>query len=546
MNTLIFNGQADSFMVEPYQPKTGLLMPPVVTCPADEALPERMRSNRPPQAVLFDLDSRLNVRYTSGRTASLVECLRLAAHRAALILRVDEEEAARALPAFADAQNIWDVTLCAPYARRGLLPSLRAAMPLSRGMLDCRGTTLPADPLALSAECQRAEATMLLLDAIPSRAFVDSLRRRFIQIWVSGDPAEALCCGACGVLTHRPDALYDLLERMPARSVARPPMLFAHKGYHNTGEYPENSTVGVVAAGQLHFDAAEIDVTLSSDGVLVVQHDPHTEKLFTEKKVLTQTPWNELKRLRRKAFPDHGLDRLEDMMIQMKAWPETPVLIEIKTPGSEYRVEEAVRGIADILARPDVQQAPTCIMGNMPPHLSYVHRHLPTLPVAHCTCTPNEKPTEDPVENNLRVYRFARETVGANAGFNPYHGDVNHAFALLAHLRGITIFGWTWAFEPWEKGGALITRSYLSGYDGLTSDWVEKFAQIPVDLVVLPHAPADPPHVEAVLRDGTRVPVEHYERIPVGDGSDAVICAARFPVPDGTDICLLGIPTCNG
>ena len=533
MNTPIFRSQADSFQVAPYWPETGLIMAPAAAYPADAALIALMQSPHPPQAVLFDLDEALNVRLPGGGTADLEENLRIVAHRAAILLRVDSEEAARSLPAFAEEQNLWDVTLCVPFDRRSLLQSLRAAMPLARGMLDGRGQAIPQDPYALVRACQRSEATMLLLEQSPGRALADSLRRRFVQLWVEGDPVDAVLGGACGLLTRQPQALYDVLSRLPACSTARPPMLFAHKGYHNTGEYPENSAIGVEAAGRLGFDAAEIDITLSSDGVPVVQHDAHTENLYTQRRVVTQTPWAELRTLRRKAFPDYGMDRFEDLMIRMKAYPETPVLIEIKTPAAEFGVEEAVRQMREILARPDVQECPTCIMGEKPPYLAYVHRRLPELPLAHCVGWKDAPESEDAAENNLHIYRFALATAGANAGYNPYHTVLNPTLLRLLHLRGITAFGWTWAFRPWEDEGEAITGSYLSGMDGLTSDWVEKFAHVPVALEAIPGQPA---RVLATLRDGTHVPVEDVTSISL---QGRTLLSARFPLECGRHICLL-------
>ncbi len=534
-----FRSQADSFLTEPYMPETGLITPPAATVYADEDLADRMASARPPQAVLFDLDERLNVRFPSGKTAPLADMLRFTAHRACLILRLDSQEAAALLPEFADRYNIWDVTLCVPYGKRTLLPGLRTVMPLSRGMLDLRGIALPADPLALPPICQMAEATMLLVDTVPAREYMDSLRRRFLQVWLEGDATDAVCCGACGLLTEDTKTYYNLLNCLPEHSFARPPLLFAHKGYHNTGEYPENSIAGVEAAGRLGYDAAEIDVTMSSDGVLVLQHDRHTEKLFTEKRFITQTSWEDLKKLRRRAFPSCGLDRFEDLMIRMRSYPETPVLIEIKTPLDTYLVEDAARRIRDIFSREDVQICPTCIMGIMPPGLDYVHRHLPSLPLAHCTWTQGEEPTDDTRENSLRLYRFARETAGANAGFNPYHKNVNAAFIRLAHLRGITVFPWTLAFEAWEDAQQSITESYLFGCDALTSDWVEKFAHIPVDLTAHKDGSAD-----ALLRNGTSVPAKQVSRIPVDD-TGRFLCAARFPLPSGKEMRLLSSPVCS-
>ena len=155
-----------------------------------------------------------------------------------------------------------------------------------------------------------------------------------------------------------------------------------------------------------------------------------------------------------------GSELLQDeLMREMKAYPETPVLIEIKTPAHTFGVEEMTGQLKELLAREDVQQACTLIMGVMPPYLAYVHEALAQVPCAHCVGDKKVLATDSIDENNLRIYQFAMETRGANAGFNPYHPMISDVFTRLAHVRGITVFPWTWAWEPWEDGGEASCAS---------------------------------------------------------------------------------------
>jgi len=473
MDRPVYRSLAESFRLNIYLPECGLIAPPSATYRADERLGEVMSGDRPPQSVFIDL--------TGGKTLETV--MPVIRGRAVPIVYFDSPEAGEAAARFAKENNIGDMTLCAPYEKREALAAIREMLPLSRGMLDLRGRKTP-EPVELIGQCQSHQATMLLMNAGTDRALIRSLLKRFIQVWVEdeGNLAEAVLTGACGVLTQRTDALYDLLKKLPKGATARPAPLYAHKTYHITDEYPENSVKGCMAAGRLGYDAAEIDVQLTRDDVMVVHHDWHTRNLFTEDRVVSGTDWEELKTLRRKKFPEDGLDTMDELMREMKAYPETPVLIEIKTPAHTFGVEEMVRQMKDLLAREDVQQGCTCIMGVMPPYLSYVHEQLPYLPAAHCVGDKSVRATDSVDENNLRLYAFAMETRGANAGFNPYHPMISSTFTRLAHVRGITVFPWTWAWEPWEDGGEAITDSFLQGHDGLTSDWVGKFYHVPVDV----------------------------------------------------------------
>ena len=492
MNTPLYASLADSFRLNFYMPDSGLTTPPVVTAIAGENLPALMQSDTPLQSVFLEADQDL------GRLHQTMLAIR---KKAIPIVHVSNESVVPALIQYADENNLGDVTFCVPYEKRRLLPVLRQALPLSRGMLDIRKKGLPDDAADMAADCQLAEATMVLVKGVLPRETILRLQKRFVQVWTeTEDLIPAILSGTCGILTRNPEKLYEVLEQFPSGSVVRPTLLYAHKCLHGSGEFPENTIPGAQAAGLRGYDACEIDICFTSDDVLVVHHDHDSKNLFTENCQIIKTPWNQLQKLRRKAFPDHGFDRFDELMVAMKEYPETPVLIEIKTPAATYGVEKAVRQMRSILADERAQKNCTCIMGEMPPYLSYVHKHLPTLPLAHCTWIREETPTSDLDENNLRIYRFAEATKGANAGYNPYHVQCRSDFARAAHLRGITVFVWTWAFKPWEEECKPITECYMAGFDGITSDWVHCYGDLPVDLEA-----ADSMQV---LRTGERVPCE--------------------------------------
>ncbi len=479
MSRPVYRSYAESFRLNIYLPDSGLIAPPTAACRADAGLRAAMEDSRPPQAVLMEVCEGLQV----PGAGTLGDCMRMIRGRAVPIIRFEDAGTGEEIVRFAQENNLGDVTLCVPYDNRKLLAEIRRRLPLSRGMLDLRGQAVPEFD-GLIAECHSSEATMLMMRGAADRALLRRLQKRFIQAWLEddGNLAGTASVGACGVLTQEIDKLYDLIGRYPEGSVLRPAPLYAHKTWHVTGEYPENSIRGCAAAGRMGFDAAEIDVQLTKDDVMVVQHDRDTRKLFDENHVVWQTGWDVLRKLRRKAFMEDGLDRMDDLMRRMKEYPETPVLIEIKTPPDTFGVEEMVRQLKELLPDETVQKSCTCIMGVMPPYLSYVHEQIPYLPAAHCTCVKGEEATDSIDENNLRIYRFAQETKGANAGFNPYHPMIGRTFARLAHARGLTVFPWTWAFRPWEEEKEAITESFLQGHDGLTSDWVGKFINVPVDV----------------------------------------------------------------
>ena len=526
MNTHLYSSFADSFRLDFYRPETGLISPPTVTYSLDNDYQTVMASTAPPQSVFIRIDANLLAHTLHNESvAPLSDVMTDLQGRAIPIIHISDEAALIPFANWANENCLGDLTLCVSYEQRPLLKKLRSLLPLSRGMLDCRGIDLPEYPAALAGDCQRSDATMILVSDVLSRKVIKDLQKRFVQVWTeTEDFASAICSGTCGIITKQPSSLYDLYAKFPANSVTRPVPLYAHKCYHVTEEYPENSITGAIAAARLGYDADEIDIKLTKDNVLTVHHDYNTKNLFTEDLPVPDSLWSDLQKLRRRLFPDYGLDRFDNLMTAMASYPDTPVLIEIKTPAQTFGVEEAVRQMKEILAHPDVQQHCTCIMGEMPPYLSYVHAHLPHLPLAHCVGYMDETPTDDMDVNNLRVYRFAEDTKGANAGYNPYHIQCGSDFAWACHLRGITVFPWTWAFKPWETDGESICRSFISGFDGLTSDWINKLGNQPIDLIA-----TGPDTAELLYRNGDRKPCENLQWLTLDANTAVPYCECSLP-----------------
>lgn len=175
--TRLYRSLAASFRLDFHLPDTPLINPPAVTCTAGKNFSEIMASSTPPQAVLMDVSENLIVTSPNGSVAgTLTDCLRMLKGRAYPILRFTSLRTGAAIAALADEHCLGDATLCVPYALRAILPAVRAAMPLSRGMLDCRGMALPDDILDLSAECHAHDATMLLTGCVLPRAEVRRLQ----------------------------------------------------------------------------------------------------------------------------------------------------------------------------------------------------------------------------------------------------------------------------------------------------------------------------------------------------------------------------------
>ncbi|MEC9344803.1 MAG: glycerophosphodiester phosphodiesterase family protein [Pseudomonadota bacterium] len=100
----------------------------------------------------------------------------------------------------------------------------------------------------------------------------------------------------------------------------------AHRGYHVPGpDCPENSLAALAAAEQLGY-AAEIDVQLSSDGVVMIFHDRTLDRLCGVPGRLSDRTAGALQRLRLADGPE-TIPNLWDALV---LFPDLPLLIELK------------------------------------------------------------------------------------------------------------------------------------------------------------------------------------------------------------------------
>jgi glycerophosphoryl diester phosphodiesterase len=128
---------------------------------------------------------------------------------------------------------------------------------------------------------------------------------------------------------------------------ARP--IIAHRGA--SGSAPENTLPAFELAARQGADAFELDVRLTGDGVPVVLHDPTLDRTTDGTGPLIELPLAQLRRVdagarfspdRGRTFPYKSTGVAVPTLAEvLRAFPEMPVLIEIK----EVNAQEAVRQV---------------------------------------------------------------------------------------------------------------------------------------------------------------------------------------------------------
>ena len=112
------------------------------------------------------------------------------------------------------------------------------------------------------------------------------------------------------------------------------PRVLSHRGFYNYQNTTQNSRASLRNAIKLGAEGSEMDIWLTSDNILVVNHDAKRYGLVIEK-----STWKEVKKLRL----DNGerLPRFKDFLKILKSSNYTHLLVEVKRHSTKERTVEA-------------------------------------------------------------------------------------------------------------------------------------------------------------------------------------------------------------
>lgn len=496
-------------------------------------------SVKKPQNVFFRLDAALNVQDKTGQTvASLYDCL-ATSDCFVPILCVEDEQTIDALATFTYDNLIADATVCVPYEKRELLDVVLTKMPLLRRMVDGRSLTAEAlktdlDVYALAGDMWQANSVMLLLpEALCRRSIVTVLQRRFVQVWADcGDRsvAPAITAGVNGVICNDVDDAYTFLDRMPEGTLTRRVWVYAHKGFQNEGENPENTVIAVRLAHENGIDGAEIDIKLSRDGVPILMHDFSTNKMLLTApgQIFEELTWDEIRVMERERYRGVYIDRLEDVMASVKGDNSFSVMIEFKPREGYYHIERMAHLTRELLSENGMEYQSVITMGETPPNLNYVQSVLPRLPKVFGLWE-NTKDPQDMATVESMLFRFSYRMQGKTAVPSLEDVMVNRTYGERAKIHGIPPFVWMrgdyYYPSQWDDACHRSDDALVSGFCGSCADHAARYFHLPIELCY------DGKRVYGLLRNGEQIAVEDAERIDLGDGYIAY--AKRYALPMG-------------
>lgn len=262
-----------------YIPDTGIVNPPTVIQNVTSAMPAS--SGKTPAVAIMQIDSGLNILDEQGNVISSVADFEANYSRRIIpAYIVDSQEEADALAQYFNANGIIDAYVVADSANASLVKSVRNASPYVRGALIFED---------LSTEQVRKEAHSLIFAnrayVAISKAPLDEpavtyFNRQCVATWsVASDMAgvyTAIVAGYTGVISNTPDVIFEVYENIDEITVSGKPLAAPHRGV--TTVAPENTVEAIRAAVDMGFQTVEIDLRLTADGILILDHDGELER----------------------------------------------------------------------------------------------------------------------------------------------------------------------------------------------------------------------------------------------------------------------------
>jgi len=140
-----------------------------------------------------------------------------------------------------------------------------------------------------------------------------------------------------------------LIAVLPLEFLSAQTQVIAHRGYWDNEGSSQNSIASLQKAQELKIYGSEFDVWMTSDGVLVVNHDAQIEGLKIE-----DTPYAQIKDIRLKN--GEQLPTLESYLKQGKKDKKTKLILELKAHSDKVKEDKATAAVVEMVKKAGVRK----------------------------------------------------------------------------------------------------------------------------------------------------------------------------------------------
>ncbi|MBQ4141074.1 MAG: hypothetical protein IJD70_07025 [Clostridia bacterium] len=298
----LFPTIAESY-ADVYEPKTAIVNSPTVITYANKTNYKLTGTESPrPATIVFKVKVKDGVLYAFSEKGDELAPLYDAVEylRAKIIpgFAVEDMKTAELLIEFINHHRIGD---CFVIASEGeILKKLRSSTRSARPVLDLSGASdIDLSKVKLSVSAALAKG-VIIDSSILSAEDVTALRAYALSVFLMTEDSvsaihDAVFKGAMGIICPDADRAIGYLESFKKNTLCFPTMIVAHRG--DMQNCPENTLPSFISAARSGADVIELDVYLTKDGYLAINHDATTSK-WNEKLTVTESTRAELKALK--------------------------------------------------------------------------------------------------------------------------------------------------------------------------------------------------------------------------------------------------------
>lgn len=466
----------DKSLVEFTQPSTkivgDIMFSSVIENKAALDALEAARETFMPANIIVYLNKELKLTDKDGKNeyADIADIFKVLDNKATPTFYIQDEDTVKALNDYLKSTGVFDVNIMS--SKPELVKALREKNTAVRGAIDYTNTELDIKNTNNLLEIRKQTNTnnskiVMLAEEDITRDIVTYLTDRQMTVWVKSQAKtttevsalKMAISGAHGIVCDDPANVYEILNKyFKTTTMTRSPLIIGHRGVPSLK--PENTLEGAIEAYKQGADMIELDIYLTTDNVIVINHDAVSSHYNKHLQVENCT-YEQLKALTYNGHDSIHMPTLEDYFKEFKS-KDMILVIEIKS--NKAAIIEPLKALID---KYDFYGQSYVITFEHTNQLKYMQQYYPEMPVGCLTSTA--------YTGKAMLGDIIKKVGKYNSGYNPTYSGYGASYIRDSIFRGITTRPWTVNNEGHvygciSDGHAAITTDYCQW----TGDLLEK------------------------------------------------------------------------
>lgn len=277
----IFTNVTNSFATDLYEATTGLVSAPTVMQFASAAMLTDDLSGKRANTVIFGVKEKDGTLFATDKEGTelgtLYDAAKTIAGRCVPAFYLSDAALCDTMIAFLTANRIAD---CFLVSKNKMILKTVCDATWARPAIDLTGTDFNPDSAMIDASNVGAKVVLIDAAALTAQNVLAMQARSLTVIGVLPDGADAATVhntvfkGVNGLLTDNFHTVYGYYETITEKTTSRMPLIVAHRG--DPEHCPDNQLRSFISAAESGATSIELDVYMTSDGHLVVNHDTKT------------------------------------------------------------------------------------------------------------------------------------------------------------------------------------------------------------------------------------------------------------------------------